>query len=248
MSHLSFLLLLSLTQFRPSIPLNLQNSILAYILELLKGASECHQKRCALSRKRKREVRAAESSPPKKKTKKTDNMDISEPVTVKSSENITAAPVSSTYNPDPFPNAQEEEQDESPLFMRHLLYGINAVTKRLEIQAQNARRCAVTPRPESTTLPPKSLKYVFVCRADVDPALLIDHLPHLVAAYNSTRPAQPIKLVPLPKGSELVIAQVLGIRRVTVLAVDVSFISRPGRFLNDSCVWNRLTFLMIQIS
>lgn len=106
---------------------------------------------------------------------------------------------------------------ESPPLLRHMIYGINEVTKRLETQTQHARRLEVVDIPQ----PPVPLRYIFVCRFDVDPPLLIDHLPHLVAAYNSNCPRNPIKLVTLPQGAELLLAQNLGIRRVAVIAIDV---------------------------
>ena len=119
---------------------------------------------------------------------------------------------------------------ESPLILSHLLYGVNVVTKRLEIQTQRARRLTVI-SPETSDQPSdlKPLKYVFVCRADVDPPLLLDHLPHLVAAYNSTNPSEYLKLMPLPQGAELALARALCIRKVTVLAIDVSL---PSMFDN----------------
>ncbi|KAF8973513.1 hypothetical protein BDZ97DRAFT_1647723 [Flammula alnicola] len=221
----------------PSVPLNLQNSIMAYMLELLEGASDYHYKRCASSRKRKRAVNSADTSQRNKARKLDKNgsrspndMDLSEPSPTVS--NQAAGPsltpnVPSNQNRGSSDAVAEDVGDEPPLLMRHLLYGINAVTKRLEIQAHNARRPAIITVPEPPTAPPKLLKYIFVCRADVDPALLINHLPHLVAAYNSTHPSEHVKLVPLPQGSELALAQVLGIRRVTVLAIDIDYPDDP---------------------
>lgn len=115
--------------------------------------------------------------------------------------------------------------DDPHRLMHHMTFGINAVTKRLETQVQSARRPTATiPETAAPLSPPPFLKYVFVCRADVDPTLLVDHLPHLVAGFNSARPVQPVKLVPLPKGAELALSQALAVRRVTVLAADVSIL------------------------
>jgi len=110
-----------------------------------------------------------------------------------------------------------------PLVLGHIVYGINAVTKRLEIQSRNARRPLVFSSDESITMKGLPLKYLFVCRADVDPPLLVDHLPHLVAACNSGGTRNLLKIVPLPKGAELALAQKLGIRRVTTLGADMCF-------------------------
>ena len=105
------------------------------------------------------------------------------------------------------------------------MYGINAVTKRLEHQSHNLRRpTIVIPTPTVEIQPSLPFKYIFVCRQDVDPAILVDHLPHLVASCNSAQASNHVKLVPLPKGSELVLAQTLGIRRVAVLGIDVSLV------------------------
>ena len=119
----------------------------------------------------------------------------------------------------------------SPSICRHIIYGINVVTKRLEEQTRMARRPIIAlvpdtdqPAAENAT-PAAAVKYVFVCRNDVDPSLLLDHLPHLVAAYNSTRPLSSYTiLVLLPKGAELSLAQALGIRRVSVFGIDVCFL------------------------
>lgn len=125
---------------------------------------------------------------------------------------------------------QEHEMDtdkddsmKSPSILRHIVYGINAVTKRLELQSHRLRRPTIVfPIPSVKTQSARPFKYIFVCRQDVDPAILVDHLPHLVASCNSTQASNHVKLVPLPKGSELVLAETLGIRRVAVLGIDVS--------------------------
>ncbi|KAF9486310.1 hypothetical protein BDN70DRAFT_793852 [Pholiota conissans] len=196
----------------PSVPMNLQNSILSCIIKLLEDAADYHYKRCAESRKRKRSTNSADTVSKKAKCSTT---------TATKQDDIDEAIATETF----IDKCQKPEQDnkDEPLFLRHLLFGINAVTKRLETQVQAVHSPNVSKFPETSTKTLKSLMYVFVCRADVDPALLIAHLPHLVAAYNSTRPSQYIKLIPLPQGAEFLLAQTLGIRRVTVLAVDVDY-------------------------
>ena len=67
---------------------------------------------------------------------------------------------------------------------------------------------------------------VFVCRSDIDPPLLVSHIPYLVAACNSAvkdSNTPHLKLVSLPKGAESKLAQETGLRRVAVLAIDVCF-------------------------
>jgi ribonuclease P/MRP protein subunit POP3 len=111
---------------------------------------------------------------------------------------------------------------EPPKILQHLSVGINEVTKRLESQIQQNRVTVVTTADDSKLASPRPhLKFILVCRSDIDPPLLIDHLPHLVAAYNSTQTDEPVKLVPLPKGAESSLAQTLGLRRAAVVGIDV---------------------------
>ncbi|PPQ67363.1 hypothetical protein CVT24_011546 [Panaeolus cyanescens] len=106
-----------------------------------------------------------------------------------------------------------------PDLTSHFIIGINSVTRRLE---SDLRRLRVHQIPEATKDPTSPLKCIFVCRADVNPSLIIDHLPHLVAAYNS-RQKNPVLLVPLPEGAEQAIAQTLGVRRAAVLALNSEY-------------------------
>ncbi|CAA7265903.1 unnamed protein product [Cyclocybe aegerita] len=213
----------------PSVPLNLQNSILASIIQLLDGASNYFDQRSSLNRKRKRASKISEVSPPQEKRRKIAVDETMVPVDSESN----ATPQTAT-NPDL--DLCETVDDvsltkkvpEPPLLLHHLVYGINAVTKVLEIQVQNAHRPVIFSVQEQASKNLTRLKYVFVCRADVDPPLLIDHLPHLVAAFNSNCPSKPIKIVPLPKGSESTLAQTLGIRRAAVLAISTNYPEQDG--------------------
>ena len=105
----------------------------------------------------------------------------------------------------------------------HLIIGINAVTKALEFQLRLTRKHVVVDGDQLPPCPaPSPIVVVFVCCADVDPTALIDHIPYLVAGCNSPRNVtQSIKLVPLPKGSEPTISQILGVRRAAVVAFRV---------------------------
>jgi len=120
-------------------------------------------------------------------------------------------------------NEPEQANPDPPILFRHLVFGINEVTKRLELQTRAVRRPVIASWPDQPVgnLPP-ALKFIFVCRSDVKPTVLVDHLPHVIAAYNASRPPSFVKLVPLPVGAELSLAQALGVRRVTVLGIDVS--------------------------
>ncbi|KAF9074824.1 hypothetical protein BDP27DRAFT_1257990 [Rhodocollybia butyracea] len=176
----------------PSIPINLQNVVLAQVISLLDGVSEYQSAYFQANRKRKREQ--SEKIRPRKKKATLESDD--RPVAVSSTEMQMDIPVS-----DP------------PEVLSHLVTGINTVTKRLETLVRTRRGG----NPEDSM---PNVKIVLVCRADVNPPMLIDHLPHLVAAYNSTNPPDPILLVPLPPGAEFTLAEVMGVRRVAVMAID----------------------------
>ncbi|KAG5647770.1 hypothetical protein DXG03_008493 [Asterophora parasitica] len=144
--------------------------------------------------------------------------------------------------------SQPEGPPERPIILRHLVIGINEVTKRLESQIRDKRRTVISTTSDSN--PDRSsrpLQVVLVCRADVNPPILIDHLPHLVAAYNSLKPQISIKLVSLPAGSELSISRAVGLRRAAVLGVDVrrEIYSAPLLVLNFlKSEWPGLTAFM----
>lgn len=183
---------------RPSVPINLQNAVLAYILQILDGVSKYHDNCSALSRKRKRAAKSLCDASSKDKKQKSQEQEIA---------------------------TDHDDAIKCPSILRHIVYGINAVTKRLELHSHSLRRpTTVIPTPTVEIQSNRPFKYIFVCRQDVDPAILVDHLPHLVASCNSAQASNHVKLVPLPKGSELVLAQALGIRRVTVLGIDVSLV------------------------
>lgn len=132
-----------------------------------------------------------------------------------------------------------EDQIEPPSILQHLTTGINEVTRALEAQLA-ATRTPVTISTTSNTsssdnlqiennsgststhisLSPK-IKLIFICRADIDPGLLIAHIPPLVATHNAiARVENAIKLVPLPRGAEASLGDALGLRRVAVLAIN----------------------------
>jgi len=161
-----------LISFRPSVPMNVQNSLLACLVDRLPSYFRYRDNQ---GRKRKRAGLA------------------------------------------------EDSDTEPPAILNHLTIGINQVTKRLESHVKSSRTVVVSDKPIAAECR-SAIKIVFVCRADVDPPLLIAHLPHLVAACN-TFSAFPnsIKLVPLPKGAEASLAEALRLRRVAVIAIDARF-------------------------
>ncbi|KAK0198858.1 hypothetical protein F5146DRAFT_110611 [Armillaria mellea] len=172
----------------------------------------------AVNSKRKREVQGEEQRS-EKKQKTTPSEDAFVPPTNVHSTGLSIG--DSGDSP-----ADISDRADIPLpspILKHLVVGINAVTKRLECQIQAARHTVVISSSDSTkesSEPPLPLKYIFVCRTDVDPPILIDHIPHLVASFNSCKPTEPIKLIPLPKGAEFSLAESLNIRRIAVFAFD----------------------------
>ena len=103
------------------------------------------------------------------------------------------------------------------------MVGLNAVTKRLEEQVRK-RPHSVTITKDQPTAEMQETKrdlcLVLACRADVDPPLLIDHLPHLVASCNAMQ-KESVRIATLPEGAEGTLAKSLGIHRVTVIGLDV---------------------------
>lgn len=110
--------------------------------------------------------------------------------------------------------------------MQHVTVGINEVTKRLESQCKKQRTIFSRQQVSEVDETPKnpSIYLILVCRPDIDPPLLVAHIPHLVAACNSTPNGthDRVMLVTLPKGAELSLSQALGLRRAAVMAFDVS--------------------------
>lgn len=108
---------------------------------------------------------------------------------------------------------------------QHVVVGINEVTRQLETHIHSLKNTLkISAYDTGATQPdPRSyLKVVFVCRADVNPPILVDHIPHLVTAFNSVRTSPTMLLVPLPEGAEAALAAILGLRRAAVLGLAVS--------------------------
>lgn len=132
-----------------------------------------------------------------------------------------------------------------PVIIDHLVIGLNEVTKRLEGLARVARHVVglSDQEPGIATRAPPTIAIVLVCREDISSPLLTAHFPQLVAACNSCRnhsynkvEAPPlIKLVPLPRGAESLLSTAIGLRRVSVLAIDVSFSSTAPFLLH---IWH----------
>ncbi|KAK7465401.1 RNase P and RNase MRP subunit [Stygiomarasmius scandens] len=204
----------------PSVPVNLQNLVLSQLLSLFDGISQHHRvhrkrkrepKPESLSQNKKRKVgeKVAEGGPP-------DQQDISMSSSETPQSPLVHTNTEASSSSGPSLSQPDDASIESPAIMRHFTTGINAVTKRLESQVSRIRLSSSN---VSSSNPPP-IKLVLVCRADVDPPILIDHLPHLVAACNSSKTTEPVLLIPLPKGAEFTLADALGVRRAAALALD----------------------------
>lgn len=213
--HLSRCLCLSSVATRPSVPLNLQNTALSRLVLCLEGVSSYHHDRDTANRKRKRSTRA-EVSASKRIKVSADRSDVGTLQIKESNIDTTEGDIVEAVNT-------------PPDILSHLTIGINQVTKRLEAQARAYRETNVLEVDTDTSLSPSPIRIVFVCRADVDPPLLIAHLPTLIASCNSAPRTThdpticpPIKLVCLPIGAETTLAESTGLRRVSIIALDVS--------------------------
>lgn len=193
--------------FRPVIAPNVQNAILARVTELLSGVAQFNIERQIISRTKQKNRKR-----PIKNTKPRDSVE-EPPAEQGDSLPSTVSDAPSTSSP--------------PAILRSITIGINEVTKRLESHCQIPRSKLPTSLDES--MEPASgassrIGVVIVCKPDIDPPLLVAHIPHLVAACNnvSRTSGKMAKLVTLPKGSELALSQALGLRRAAVLELDVS--------------------------
>jgi ribonuclease P/MRP protein subunit POP3 len=217
--------------FRPLVPLNVQNLLLARAVTVLDGVAEYNGARSRANRKRKRLARAAEKDERQAKRRKTDGGN-SEPDAAMSTGTARTASLPIAH-PAASPGMEDHTNEPTvdlgppPAVVRHTYIGINEVTKRLEFQAGAVRRALVV-RPGEVAEPPlpplHPVRVVLVCMNDVDPQLLIAHLPHLVASCNTPRTSAGllnVKLIPLPKGAEAVLAEATGLRRASVVAFEV---------------------------
>ncbi|KAL9716478.1 RNase P and RNase MRP subunit [Leucoagaricus gongylophorus] len=208
----------------PVVPANVQNTILAHLVDLLDGVAKFHQSRCRSSKRRKRVANESSHRSIKRRV-------VSKDAAI-GQDDLVEGP--STFSISHHTESSEESSEPPPI-LNSLIYGINAVTKRLEIQIENSRVKSVFKYGSKTRATGEStnpIRFLFVCRADIDPPILIDHLPHLVATYNALRQEDfhPIVLATLPKGAETTLAQVIGVRRLAALAISASSAISQERF------------------
>ncbi|KAJ8523278.1 hypothetical protein ONZ45_g188 [Pleurotus djamor] len=185
----------------PSLPLNLQNALLARLLLAFDGVSSYQGINDKARRSKKRRIRQLEPHLPKKCKTEHEDATPAQQVDVDTSDLVV--------HPLVVPS--------KPVILEHLITGINQVTRKLESQLRDLRM-----NQEASDLISKRVKIVFVCKDDIDPPILISHLPHLIAAYNSACISDPIKIATLPRNSEQTLAGALGLRRVAILALDAT--------------------------
>ncbi|KAF8743709.1 hypothetical protein AX14_001231 [Amanita brunnescens Koide BX004] len=203
------------TPFRipwPIIPMNMQNELLTHLISILEGVADYQIVFRRLSRKRKR------GNPP-------------DEVQAEEKEDVISPPqgafscfTNHCYLTRNLTNLQDSDTRVKSI-VDHLVVGLNAVTKRLEEQVRK-RPHSVTITKDGPTADTRAAKpdlcLVLACRADIDPPLLIDHLPHLIASCNAIQ-KESVRLASLPEGAEGTLAKSLGIRRVTVIGFDGEF-------------------------
>ncbi|KAK2461543.1 hypothetical protein APHAL10511_006006 [Amanita phalloides] len=136
-------------------------------------------------------------------------------------------------------DGMQEEKDEAAvepldaelqakIMIDHMVVGLNAVTKRLETQVRKRPHARITEKEPDEDIETKpDLRLILACRADIDPPLLIDHIPHLAATCNSIQ-KDAVKLASLPAGAEEALAKALGVRRVSVIGLDAEFPALDG--------------------
>ncbi|KAH9819594.1 hypothetical protein DFH28DRAFT_886674 [Melampsora americana] len=137
-----------------------------------------------------------------------------------------------------------------------VIVGIKVITQMLEsrireLQSSTYQSTSKRPIPETTNGsiesndPPCKGQYIFVCRDDLNPISVVDHLPPMIASlnrmlllYKSSSSADTIiqsstcYLVPLPRGSTTKLSLALGIKRTAAVAISVSRFSLG--YLNDT--------------
>lgn len=160
------------------------------------------------------ETRHATEKPPAKKQK----LSPAEPL-AESAENDHSTAVTPILGPD-----AESLESQRPKILDHTVMGINEVTKRLERQSAALRQPGLEMKHAAVRL-------VVVCRTDVDSPMMIAHLPMLVAACNSRAPIPDdppvlnypdVIMVGLPYGAQETLSAACGLRKVAVMAFDVS--------------------------
>ncbi|KAH9937214.1 uncharacterized protein B0H18DRAFT_1081465 [Fomitopsis serialis] len=201
----------------PSVPVNVQNAIVARFVDMVQGVSEYHAERERRSRKRKSSLKGTTARASKRPrlappASKLADGTVPEPVSMVQSQTADSVAV----------DGGQDAVKPRPDVLNHLTFGINEVAKLLEKTARSDSRTVVSTSPVQEPLSDDRPRIILVCRGDVSPPALLQHIPHLVATCNtrrSTTDADGIYLVPLSKGAEASLAEAIGLRRISVIAV-----------------------------
>ncbi|KAG0141218.1 hypothetical protein CROQUDRAFT_674234 [Cronartium quercuum f. sp. fusiforme G11] len=154
---------------------------------------------------------------------------------------------SETHNKRTKPDGKPAFEIQKPKLQEHVLLGIKSITQMLEFRIRDPkhpiRQNGLTPDEAATdvrnelTTPMKGAhrwKCIFVCREDLNPASLVDHLPFTVASVNDRQllakfpsgsdliEKQSVYLIALPRGSDAKLSETLGIRHTAALAISDS--------------------------
>ena len=209
--------------YRPSVSANVQNAILAHMLDILSGVAEHNLAREQLSKKRRRRC-GSQRVHSAKKAKVDPNAASSDPLDL-------------AGNPEnQFADEDTADARSIPSVLSAVTVGINEVTKRLESLVKTYRRRVETHPQQGELSNPNHLAsvspslLVIACRADVNPPMLMSHIPNLVGACNSigrvngndSGRSGRTWLVPMPRGTESTLSSAMGLRRVSILLVEVS--------------------------
>ncbi|KAI0095040.1 hypothetical protein BDY19DRAFT_915995, partial [Irpex rosettiformis] len=203
----------------PRIPTNVQNAIISQTIAMLDGVPAYHSLQGhSVKRKSLHEHRL------RKKRKSTP---------VSTVQAVDASPIMETediISNNALPSTSAQPSADIPDILPYITFGINEVTKKLEALAQTLRQSRTKVPTEtlgaSDSAQESISQLVLVCTGDINPPILVGHLPSLVAACNSARSnpeAGSTWLVPLPAGSERVLSFAAGLRRVSVLMLNSAF-------------------------
>ncbi|GJE99639.1 hypothetical protein PsYK624_159100 [Phanerochaete sordida] len=203
----------------PNVPENIQNAVLARVISALDGVADANAKAQAASWKRKRAKQTTGAASKKLKT-------------AELTSSVADIHVDLPTQPDneashPYGDAPAPSSDDAilPPIHNHLTVGINEVTKSLELVAKYQRSGVPPEQPDSLAKYTQNSRLVVVCLPDINPPILVGHLPNLVAACNSIRSSgdhHKTWLVPLPKGAEQALAAAIGLKRVATIAIEGS--------------------------
>ena len=182
--------------YRPAVAVNVQNTLLARVISMAGGVSEYHLSREHETRKPKSQLeikKASDTSAPESHSMDVEHTDPTGSIP-------TQTPLERETK-----DSEQTSSVERPQIMDHFTFGINEVTRLLEDTSKSSRRRAVADETDAVEQLNRQFSgLILVCRGDVNPPIIISHLPYLVAACNSTRshsgaasqPADKIWLVP----------------------------------------------------